>query len=92
MSRAQLIDAHRAWPEPPRVPSAQIDILMSRLRKKTRKKIQTIRKILLTIRGHGYRLADFRTRLRPGSKSMFRPGTEPRGGQKADTRTLPKTH
>jgi DNA-binding response OmpR family regulator len=55
MSRGQLIDAivHAEGPESERA----IDILMSRLRRKIEKDPNDPR-ILLTIRGHGYRLAD----------------------------------
>jgi len=55
MSRAQLIDAivHAEPPESER----SIDVLMSRLRRKLEKNPDDP-KILLTVRGHGYRLAD----------------------------------
>jgi DNA-binding response OmpR family regulator len=55
MSRAQLIDAivHAEPPESER----SIDVLMSRLRRKLEKNPDEP-KLLLTIRGHGYRLVD----------------------------------
>jgi DNA-binding response OmpR family regulator len=55
MSRAQLIDA-TVHAEPPESERA-VDVLMSRLRRKIEKNPESP-KILLTIRGHGYRLAD----------------------------------
>lgn len=55
MSRAQLIDA-TVHTEPPDSERA-VDVLVSRLRKKIEKNPEAP-KILLTVRGHGYRLAD----------------------------------
>jgi DNA-binding response OmpR family regulator len=55
MSRAQLIDA-TVHAEPPDSERA-VDVLMSRLRKKIERNPEDP-KILLTVRGHGYRLSD----------------------------------